>query len=478
MPTEAPAPVILWFRNDLRLHDHAALTAAVQTGRPVLPVYVLDEAAAGAWAPGGASSWWLHHSLASLAKALAERGSRLVLRRGDTARVLAEIAGQIGADAIHTAVPVEPWARAMNGTVAKALPNVVLHAHRTATLFDLPSIRTHAGGVYGVFTPFSRACRAHRLRDPLSLPRRFETPRTSDGDQLEEWRLLPTKPDWAGGLRDTWQPGEAGAHARLKRFLHALHGYAQRRNLPGEAGTSMLSPHLHWGEISPVQVWHAADHHAGDTSAAGRDAFLNELLWREFSAYLLWHHPTLPDSPLRTEFAHMPWRRDATALAAWQRGQTGVPIVDAGMRQLWQTGWMHNRVRMIVGSFLVKHLLLPWQAGEAWFWDTLCDADLASNAASWQWIAGCGADAAPFFRVFNPVLQGQKFDSDGAYVRRFVPELATLDARHIHAPWDAPPMLLRSAGVTLGQTYPLPIVDLAAGRQRALDAFRTISRAA
>ena len=477
MPTETP--VILWFRNDLRLRDHAALTAAVETGRPVLPVYVLDETAAGAWAPGGASRWWLHHSLASLDKALAERGSRLVLRRGDSVRILSEIAGEIGAEAIHTGVPVEPWARALNDAVAKALPGALpgaLHTHRTATLFDLSTIRTQSGGVYGVFTPFARACRAQPLPDALPLPRRFATPDAPRGDRLEEWGLLPTRPDWAGGLRKTWRPGEAGAAARVTRFLEHLQHYDRQRNLPGQAGTSMLSPHLHWGEISPVQVWHVADRHGGETGPAGRDAFLNEVLWREFSAYLLWHHRTLPERPLRPEFAHMPWRHDKAALAAWQRGRTGVPIVDAGMRQLWHTGWMHNRVRMIVGSFLVKHLLVRWQDGETWFWDTLCDADLASNAASWQWIAGCGADAAPFFRVFNPVLQGQKFDPHGTYVRRFVPELAELDARHIHAPWDAPAMLLQSAGVTLGQNYPLPIVDLAEGRQRALDAFRTVSR--
>ena len=472
------APVIIWFRNDLRLHDHTALTAAAATGRPVLPLFVLDEDAAGKWAPGGASRWWLHHSLASLGRALEERGSRLVLRRGDTVRVLGEVAEETRADTIHTGAPVEPWARKLNESVAEALQGVVLHVHRTATLFDLDAIRTQDGGIYGVFTPFSRACRARPVADPLPLPRRFASPGRPLGERLEDWALLPRKPDWAGGLRETWHPGEDGAHTRLERFLDRLRHYGERRNLPGEDGTSMLSPHLHWGELSPVQVWHVADRHAGETGEAGREAFLNELLWREFAAYLLWHHPTLPEKPLRPEFARMPWRRDRRALEAWQSGRTGVPIVDAGMRQLWRLGWMHNRVRMIVGSFLVKHLLVRWQDGEAWFWDTLCDADLASNAASWQWVAGCGADAAPFFRVFNPVLQGHKFDPEGSYVRRFVPELARLDARHIHAPWDAPPILLRSAGVVLGETYPLPIVDLAEGRARALDAFRTIASAA
>lgn len=469
-------PVILWFRNDLRLHDHAALEAAVASGGPVLPVYVLDEAAASAWAPGAASRWWLHHSLAALRDALAARGARLVLRRGDSAEVLAGLAEEIGAAAVHTGIPVEPWARDLNARVARALGEVDLFAHRTATLFDLDDIQTKAGGIYGVYTPFSRACRARDLPAPGGLGRRFATPDGPRSDRLEEWGLLPTRPDWAGGMRATWTPGEAGAQARLRAFAAHVRDYDARRNLPAaEGGTSMLSPHLHWGEISPVQVWHALDHATEGRGGAGLETFRNELLWREFAAYLLWHHPHLPDRPLRAEFARMPWREDAAGLRAWRRGRTGVPIVDAGMRQLWQTGWMHNRVRMIVGSFLIKHLLIRWQDGGAWFWDTLVDADLASNAASWQWVAGCGADAAPFFRVFNPVLQGTKFDPDGAYVRRWVPELARLDARHIHAPWDAPEAALAAAGLRLGADYPRPVVDLAAGRTRALEAYRGIS---
>jgi deoxyribodipyrimidine photo-lyase len=476
--SSSPSPVIVWFRNDLRLHDHAALTAAAKSaarsGAPVLPVYVLDAEAPGAWPPGGAARWWLHHSLAALDAALHARDSRLVLRRGATAKIMAELAAETGARELHTGIPVEPWARDLSARVAKALPEVDVHAHRTATLFDLDDIRTQAGGIYGVYTPFSRACRARPPADPLPLPPRFATPRAPKSDKLAEWGLLPTRPDWASGLRETWTPGEDGAQARLKHFLPHLAGYDDNRNLPAkDAGTSMLSPHLHWGEISPVQVWHAA---TGGKAGAGRETFLNEVIWREFAQYLLWHNAHLPDRPLRADFARMPWRRDARALRAWQRGQTGIPIVDAGMRQLWHTGWMHNRVRMITGSYLVKHMLLPWQDGEAWFWDTLCDADLGSNAASWQWVAGCGTDAAPYFRVFNPVLQGRKFDPDGAYVRRFVPELEKLDTKHIHAPWEAPEMLLRAAGIELGKTYPTPIVDLAEGRDRALAAFRSLSR--
>ena len=298
-------------------------------------------------------------------------------------------------------------------------------------------------------------------------------------DELESWALLPTRPDWAGGFRAFWlqgpggPPGEDAARRRLEHFAtHLLEGYADARNSPGVDGTSAMSARLHWGEVSPAQAWHAAiDAKAG---APGTDAWIGELLWREFSTNLLWHHPTLPETELRPEFRAMPWRRDAAALRAWQRGQTGIPIVDAGIRQLWATGWMHNRVRMIVASFLVKHLLLPWQEGEAWFWDTLVDADLASNSAQWQWVAGSGADAAPFFRVFNPVLQGRKFDPDGAYVRAWVPELARLPTAHLHAPWECPVPARDAAGVRLGQTYRAPIVELAEGRDRALAAFRTL----
>jgi deoxyribodipyrimidine photo-lyase len=331
--------------------------------------------------------------------------------------------------------------------------------------FSPREISTQAGTPYGVYTPFARACRARMetLGPPQPAPERIDGAALPPGDRLEDWGLLPTAPDWAGGLRDGWTPGEAGATARLARFrAGALADYAERRDLPGVDGTSMLSPHLAWGEISPRQVMHTAGNAA---------KFIGEVLWREFAAHLLWHHPSLPEAPLRAGFAAMRWREDAAGLRAWQRGQTGIPLVDAGMRQLWTTGWMHNRVRMIAASFLVKHLLLPWQAGEAWFWDTLVDADLAQNSASWQWVAGCGADAAPYFRVFNPVLQGRKFDAGGGYVRRWVPELALLPDRFVHAPWEAPEGVLAAARVRLGRDYPRPMIELGAGRARALAAF-------
>ena len=474
---------IVWFRNDLRVADHAALAAAVAgaeaEGGAVLPVFVLDEA--DGWAPGGASRWWLHHSLRTLAADLGKRGAPLVLRRGRALDLIPRLAAEAKATAVHVGAAAEPASRRIDRALAEALPRqgTALRRHRTTMLFNPDKVRTQSGGPYGVYTPFSRACFALGPPEPFPAPARIPGAAPPQSDRLEDWALPPggpgsREPDWAGGLRETWTPGAAGAEARLAAFLKdGLARYGDRRNLPGIASTSALSPHIHFGEISGPTVWHAAVAAAGN-AGKGLETFLKELLWREFSIHLLWHNPALPDAPLRPEFARMPWREDRAALRAWQRGQTGVPIVDAGMRQLWRTGWMHNRVRMIVASFLAKHLLIPWQEGERWFWDTLVDADLAANSASWQWVAGSGADAAPYFRIFNPVLQGTKFDADGAYVRRFVPELAKLDAAHLHVPWEAPEAALRAAGVVLGQTYPHPIVDLAEGRRRALAAYEAI----
>ena len=466
-------PILLWFRNDLRLADNAALHAALQAGRPVVPVFVLEDEPTQPWQPGGASLWWLHHSLMALDQGLRRHGGYLVLRRGNTITELNRLFAETGATEIFTGYAPEPTARATERRLLRS--GIPLRRFRTVTLFDPDTLRTHAGAPFSVYTPFSRAAFATGgPSPPLPAPKRIPVPaKQPPSDRLEEWDLLPTKPDWAGGLRKQWQPGEAGALNRLSDFLDdGLIDYAKRRDRPEIEGTSMLSPHLHFGEISPAQVWHAA----ATSGAPAADKFLRELLWREFSIHLLWHHPDLPDAPLRASFAKMPWRHDKAALKAWQRGLTGIPIVDAGMRQLWHIGWMHNRVRMLAASFLVKHLLLPWQDGEAWFWDTLVDADLANNSASWQWVAGCGADAAPYFRIFNPVLQGQKFDPEGAYVRAWVPELAKLDSTYIHAPWDAPEMTLRYAGIALGRTYPRPLVGLREGRARALEAFASIGR--
>jgi deoxyribodipyrimidine photo-lyase len=469
MPLAHP-PVLVWYRQDLRLHDHAPLAAAAAEGAHIVPVYIFDESG---WGFGGASRWWLHHSLHALAAALRARGAPLILRRGDPGEIIPALAAELGAKTVHAGIAHEPAWRTRDAAIRATLAKqgAALKLHRVATLIDPEKIRTRTGTIYGMYTPFARAVEEEGdPPDPVPAPAKLKAPANLPAsDPLEDWALLPKNPDWAGGLRTTWQPGEQPALARLTKFLDTgVASYGTGRNLPGEDGTSMLSPHLHFGEISPSTVWHACRQRGGGPD---RQTFLRELIWRDFSAYLLWHHPTLPEQPLRPAYANLPWRRDAKSLRAWQKGQTGVPIVDAGMRQLWHTGWMHNRVRMITASFLVKHLLLSWQEGEAWFLDTLVDADLASNAASWQWVTGCGIDSQPYFRVFNPVTQGEKFDPEGAYVRRFVPELARLPNKHLHAPWLTPPLLLAEAGIRLGRTYPAPLVDLAEGRQRALDVF-------
>ncbi len=464
-------PVLVWFRNDLRLADHAALDAAIETGRPLVPVFILDDEAAGPWSLGGASRWWLHHSLVSLDRALHQRGARLLLRRGETSAALSRLAAQTGGAEVFAGAAVEPWARRLEQRLRQ--DGIALRLFRTVSLFDPGTLRTQSGGPFSVYSPFSRAAFAAGVPPP-PLPAAERIPTLSEppaSDLLGDWNLLPRRPDWADGLRETWRPGEAHALERLRAFLgSSLETYAADRDRPATDGTSMLSPHLHFGEISPAQVWHAA----ATCAAPAAHRFLCEQLWREFSINLLWYHQKLPEEPLLPAFANMPWRHDEAALRAWQRGRTGIPIVDAGMRQLWHTGWMHNRVRMIAASFLVKHLLILWQQGEAWFWDTLVDADLANNSASWQWVAGSGADAAPYFRIFNPVLQGKKFDPDGDYVRTWVPELSALDAGFVHNPWDAPPLILRQAGIELGRTYPHPIIDLQQGRQRALRAFASL----
>lgn len=472
----AVSPTLVWFRRDLRLTDNPALSAALARGRPVIPVFVLDDEDAGIWAPGGASRWWLHHSLESLAEALETRGGSLILRRGVAAAAIERLVSETGADAVYWNRRYEPWATARDEAIKTELKRRGIEARSfNASLLCEPwEIRTGTGGPYKVFTPFWRALRRQLdIGAPSPAPDRVTTPAvTPSSDRLQDWSLTPSRPDWAYGLRAAWSPGETAALRSQDRFLDdPVLRYPDRRNLPGEPGTSRLSAHLHFGELGPRQIWCAATarHEFADT-----EKFLAELGWREFSYHLLYHFPDLPDRPLRPEFGDFPWAEDSAGLIAWQRGRTGYPIVDAGLRQLWETGWMHNRVRMVAASFLIKDLLLPWQAGAGWFWDTLVDADLASNSASWQWVAGCGADAAPFFRVFNPSLQGQKFDPEGDYVRRWVPELAKLPAASIHSPWKARPLDLADAGIRLGHDYPEPLVDHAVARDRALAAFRSL----
>jgi deoxyribodipyrimidine photo-lyase len=480
----AVSPTLLWFRQDLRLQDNPALNAAVARGGPVVPVYVLDDAAEGRWAPGGASRWWLHQSLAVLDTALREKGSRLVLARGPAAEIIPALQTATGAGAVFWNRRYEPAAIARDSALKAALTaaGVETRSWNSALLFEPHEVQNREGGPFKVFTPYWRHCLTLPVAEPvraaagpLPAPDRWPDSRT-----LAELSLLP-RIRWDTGIAAAWQPGEAAARERLKRFVAgAMSDYAGQRDAPATAGTSGLSPALHFGEIGPRQIW-AVVRAAGKTRGVfppgkGAQVFLTEVGWREFAYHQLFHFPHTPEQPLRPEFARFPWAADPghRMLQAWQRGRTGYPVVDAGMRQLWHTGWMHNRVRMIAASFLVKHLRLPWTAGADWFWDTLVDADLAANTLGWQWTAGCGADAAPYFRVFAPVLQGRKFDPDGAYVRRWVPELAHLPVEYIHAPWEAPAATLAAAGVTLGRDYPGPIVDHATARSAALEAWRSL----
>ncbi|MDE2462119.1 MAG: deoxyribodipyrimidine photo-lyase [Alphaproteobacteria bacterium] len=471
-------PVIVWFRQDLRLADNLALSAACASGQPLVCLFILDDDTPGEWASGAASRWWLHHSLKALGESIEAVGGTLVLRRGPAASVLSQVICETGARKIYWNRCYEPYAIERDCALKAALQgrNIEVHSFLGNLLVEPWRLKTREGAPFRVFTPFWKALRQLAIADPLPVPAlpRFAPPIASE--RLESWALVPRAPDWAAAWPSFWDPGEAGARTRLTEFLdESLHAYTQTRDWPGRAGTSRLSAHLHFGEISPRQVWHAL-RLTDDVS----EKFLSELAWREFSHHLLFHHPQLPEAPLDPRFARFAWTRDDAQLALWQHGQTGIPIVDAGMRQLWTTGWMHNRVRMIAASFLVKHMLIDWRVGAKWFWDTLVDADLANNSASWQWIAGCGADAAPYFRIFNPVLQGQRFDPDGRYVRQFVPEISGLPDRFLHSPWQAPAHVLDAANIRLGTTYPHPLVDLTAGRERALRAFDRLklSRAA
>ena len=483
MPEDS-RPAILWFRQDLRLADNPALTAAIASGRPLLPLYILDEATPGLRSLGGASRWWLAGSLEALGNALARRGATLILRRGEAAAVLDALIAETGAAAVHWNRCYEPGAIARDKTIKTRLlaRGIAAESHNGALLAEPWTVKTGSGGPFKVFTPFWQALRREqRLDPPQPAPKRIPgLDRACAGDPLVSWHLLPSCPDWAAGLREAWTPGEKGAQDRLKRFIDdAAAGYATDRDRPDREGTARLSAHLHWGEISPHQIWRAVESRAaaGELTEAQATAVLRQLAWREFSHHLLFHWPELPLKPWQPAFESFPWREDPVLLAAWQRGRTGYPMVDAAMRELWVTGWMHNRARMIAGSFLVKHLLQPWQAGEAWFWDTLVDADLAQNAANWQWVAGSGADAAPYFRIFNPMLQGERFDPQGRYVRRWLPALGRLPDRFIHAPWRAPAEVLAAAKIVLGRDYPRPIVDHDEARKRALAAYDLIKTA-
>jgi deoxyribodipyrimidine photo-lyase len=469
---------LVWFRQDLRLSDNPALADAAARG-PVVPAFVLDETPAPRGRPlGGAARWWLHHSLAQLFKDL----GGLVVLRGDPAVLIPELAARIGAKRVVWNRCYEPFAITRDTAIKATLTDQGVEAtsFNGSLLFEPWTVKTLDGGPYKVYSPFWRACLKLPVDAPLPAPKLKLAPLTGLGEKLTALKLLPTAPNWAKGFATEWTPGEAGARSRLSAFLDTgLTGYADLRNRPDLPNVSRLSPHLHFGEISPRQAWAATRHHAAAHSGAQKDAdkFLAEIGWREFAHHLLYHFPTLPERNWKPAFDAYPWAHEPRHLAAWQRGQTGYPIVDAGMRELWTTGYMHNRVRMVVASFLIKHLQTDWRQGEAWFWDTLVDADLANNAASWQWVAGSGADAAPYFRIFNPMEQGRKFDPKGVYVRRWCPELAQLPNDALHAPFEAAPFVLKAAGVVLGKSYPKPIVAHAEARAAALEGYQAVKAA-
>ncbi len=467
-------PAIVWLRQDLRLEDNPALAAAIETKRPLILVYVLDDETPGRWRFGAAQRWWLHKSLESLSTNIARRGGSLVLRRGRADQVIPQLTRESDARAVFWNRCYEPFAIARDAKLKDQLAasGIEAKSFNGSLLFEPWEVQTKTGAPFKVFTPFWRACvQRGTSRSPLPAPKSlngFKGAVTSE--LLDSWKLRPKAPNWAKGFEPEWRPGESGARAALDAFLSTrLTAYPEARNQLGQNATSRLSPHLHFGEISPVQIWAAV----GDAPGAAK--FLSEIGWREFSYNLLFHWPSLPEQNWRESFNAFPWRDDEAELESWRRGRTGYPVVDAAMRELWVTGTMHNRARMIAASFLIKHLLIDWRQGEAWFWDTLLDADLANNAASWQWVAGSGADAAPYFRIFNPVTQGEKFDAEGVYVRRWVPELSRLPNELIHRPWEASADTLSRASIVLGTDYPKPIVDHSQARARALAAFAGLS---
>ena len=465
---------IHWFRQDLRLSDNPSLTLAAKHGN-VLPIYILDDENAGEYTIGGASRWWLHQSLISLNNSLE---GALSLYCGNPIDIFDDIVTRFDVNTVYWNRCYEPWRIERDAAIKDHLKTKGIGVKSTngSLLWEPWTIKKQDGTPYKVFTPFYRkgCLQAESPREPLLVPKNVEYRQDHEYSlSLGQLRLLPDT-RWDQQLAPHWEIGEGGAHTRFRQFINeGLAKYKDGRNFPAKPYVSRLSPYLHFGEISPNQLWYAVRAISDDKHT---DHFCSELGWREFSYSQLYHNPDLPTKNLQSKFDTFPWAEAATLLKAWQKGKTGVPLVDAGMRELWLTGYMHNRVRMIVGSFLVKNLRLHWYQGEQWFWDTLVDADLANNSASWQWIAGCGADAAPYFRIFNPVTQGQKFDPDGSYVRQFLPEITDLPNKYLFSPWEASRHILREAGVELGTTYPKPIVDLKQSRDSALAAFQSLKQ--
>jgi deoxyribodipyrimidine photo-lyase len=468
---------IFCFRQDLRLSDNPGLLEAAKNGS-VMPIYILDDDSAGMFKMGSASRWWLHHSLDSLNNAL---NNNLNLYVGRSEEILLRIIKENNISAVYWNRCYEPWRVRDDTTIKSSLKNqnIDCHSFNGSLLWEPWEILKKDKTPYKVYTPFYRngCLQGSSPRVPLAKPDKLKLLKDlSNKNTLENLNLLPNK-KWHKKIEPHWHIGEEAAQQKLITFLdNGLLGYKEKRNYPDKSNISKLSPHLHFGEVSPNQVWHSVQTQGLASSwFTDVDCFLSEIGWREFSYHLLYHFPELPQKNFQRKFDKFPWAGNPSHLECWQKGQTGYPIVDAGMRELWQTGFMHNRVRMIVASFLVKNLLIHWHQGEDWFWDCLVDADLANNSASWQWVAGSGADAAPYFRIFNPITQGEKFDGDGAYTRHFVPELAKLPNKYLFKPWEASEHVLRSASVILGETYPKPIINLAYSREEAMRAYRIIS---
>lgn len=476
---------ILWFRQDLRLDDNPALEAALQTGQSIIPVYIMEPGMHN-WAPGAASQWWLHHSLLALRQSLRERGSDLLIIKDGAQQQINQLCKHANVSHVFWNRCYEPHAIQRDREFKQSLREKDIHAHSfNGSLLTEPWQGLKKDNTpYRVFTPFWKAMQRngismYRFKAPSKLPVMKMPELKNNTSDISSLQLLPQIP-WDTGFQNSWQPGESGANMNLDKFLDdAVLHYPEERDMPGIKGTSCLSPHLHFGEISPWKIWQTLQAWSSSNTSTGSikatEAFLRQLGWRDFAHHLLYHFPHTVDKPLDERFLKFPWKKNyKKQLLRWQHGLTGIPIVDAGMRELWQTGNMHNRVRMITASLLTKNLLIPWQEGAKWFWDTLVDADLANNTMGWQWTAGCGADAAPFFRIFNPIRQGERFDTKGNYVRHWLPELKAVPDKWIHHPWEAPEEILQQAQVTIGKTYPMPIVDLSESRQRALSIWNEI----
>jgi len=481
MGKRAMSTALVWFRRDLRLHDNPALHDACAAHDYVIPVYIHSPHEETPWAPGGASRWWLQQSLTAFNQALGERNARLIIRQGDSLSVLQNLIRETGASAVYWNRLYEPAIIARDKTIKAALQQdgLQVKSSNAALLAEPWTLRKDNDTPYQVFTPYWKAgLRRLPPAAPLPLAEKITAPPVQpSSDSLDSLELQPRTP-WHTGLMDAWQPGEEGAQQRLVHFCeHLLRDYHNTRNLPGVDGVSRLSPYLHFGEISPRQIWAAvsAQCEGNPLERKGAETYLRELGWREFAHHVLYHWPHTPEQPMQERFANYPWQKDtAELLEIWQQGRTGYPLVDAGMRELWETGWMHNRVRMIVASWLVKNCRIPWQDGERWFWDTLVDADLANNTLGWQWTAGCGTDAAPYFRVFNPVRQSEQFDAEGVYIRRWLPALVRLPHPWLHRPWETPRAIQQETGFKPGVDYPLPAVDLKTSRAEALAGYERI----